>query len=243
MPLSIASDLPPAATVTDIETTAGLARAHIYPVPHGVPRASIVLGHSAGAGLQSPELVAVAQDLPGFGIEVVLVEQPWLVAGRRVADPAAKLDSSWVQAVSALRRSGVGLRRLVVGGRSAGARVACRTVLSTKAEAVVAFAFPLRNPRNREASRAGELAAAAAVVPVTVIQGTRDAYGEPADVATSAAELGQRVLTIAVPFADHSFALSARATITGHEARIVIVEAARRVILHRRGNVGPLLAR
>ena len=165
----IPAPLPDNAVISEIETSDGPARAHLFTVAHGVPRASLVLGHGAGAGIDSPELASLAADLPQYGVEVVLIEQPWLVAGRKVADPAAKLDTNWVQAVTALRRSGVGLRHLVVGGRSTGARVACRTVTGTNPDAVIAFAYPLRPSRKETDSRAAELAEAAKTVPVTVI--------------------------------------------------------------------------
>lgn len=238
----IAVGLPEPSRVEEIDTSSGPARASFFAPVRGLPRASLVLGHGAGRGIDSPDLITLAAALPAEGIEVVLVEQPWLVAGRKIADGKAKLDNSWVQVISDLRRSGVGLRSLTLGGRSAGARVACRTVGTLQPDAVLCLAFPLLEPREGK-SRAEELAAAAALVPVTVIQGAHDAYGEPADVATSVAELGQRALTISVPFCDHQFSMSHRALITDSEARLILAGAARLSVLQRRRNAGPLLMR
>jgi len=228
--------------VEEIATSYGPARTHHFEVPYGVPRASLILGHGAGAGPRAPDLSVLAAGLPAFGIEVVLAEQPWHVAGRPVAAHRNELDAAWIEIVSALRRSGVGLRRLAVGGRSSGARVACRTVEATKPAAVLCLAFPL-SPGGQRPDRGAELAAAAAYAPTTVIQGTRDRFGGPPDVAAVVAAHGQRLLTVAVPFCDHSFHLSATATITDAEARMVIVEVARRAVLRSSGNSGPLLER
>lgn len=229
--------------VDDVATSHGKARAHVFTVPHGVPRASLILGHGAGAGVGSPDLQTLADGLPRYGIEVVLVEQPWHVAGNPVAAHKQVLDAAWVEAVAALRRSGVGLRRLVVGGHSAGARVACRTVEHTRPTAVLCLAFPLQPPGPDKPDRGEELALAAAHAPTTVIQGTEDRFGGPPEVAAAVAEHGQRVLAVAIPFLDHSFSLRSGATITDSEARMILIEASRRAVLRSAGNTGPLLER
>jgi predicted alpha/beta-hydrolase family hydrolase len=226
--------------VEDMETGVGLGRGHIFAVPSGVPRASLLLGHSS-TGIASPDLSTLAAGLPPLGIEVVLVEQPWSVAGRGTAPEITQLDQAWLDMVADLRRGGVGLRRLAVGGRGAGARVACRTARQVGPSAVLSLAFPLAVRRDEE-DRAAELAAAAEVAPVTVVQGTEDKLGGPADIAIAVSEHGQRVLTVGIPFLDHDFTLPARATITDSEARLVLLESARRTVL-RSGNTGPLLAR
>ena len=163
------------------------------------------------------------------------------------AKPAAPskslLDEAWVEIVADLRRGGVGLRRLAVGGRGSGARVACRTAARTKPDCVFCTAFPLDPSRQGNKDRGEEIAAAAAVVPVTIIQGTADRFGGPPEVAASVAQHGQRVLTVGIPFLDHTFNLAEKATITDSEARLILVEAARRAVLRGAGNTGPLLAR
>lgn len=230
--------------VEDIETTVGLARAHVYAVPWGVPRATLILGHGAGGGVSAWDLQLLAGELPALGVDTILIEQPWRVAGKRVAEAKPRLDAAFRESVTSLRRSGVGLRRLLVGGRSTGARVACRTAADVGAAGVLCLAFPLHRPgHSADPRRVAELAVAGQVAPVTVIQGERDSFGRPAAVADAAADAGLRSVVVAVPWADHSFKLPKRATITREEAALVIVEAVRRAVLHRSGNGGPLLAR
>jgi predicted alpha/beta-hydrolase family hydrolase len=140
-------------------------------------RGSLVLGHGAGGTVEAPDLQAVAAAAHRDGWHVALVTQPYRAAGRRAPAPAAQLDTAWLAVCAALRR-GAG-PRLVVGGRSSGARVACRTAAAARADAVLALAFPLLAPRRggEPASRADELDAAG--VPVLVVQGERDRFGVP----------------------------------------------------------------
>ena len=113
--------------VLEIQTPDGPARASVHTVAHGGPRATLVLGHGIGRGVDAPDLAAIAAELPLDGIEVVLVEQPWVVRGARIGGRPEVLDAAWLACMKDLRTRGIGVRRLVVGGRSAGARVACRT--------------------------------------------------------------------------------------------------------------------
>lgn len=141
--------------------------------PAEQPRATLVLGHGAGGSrATAPDLQALADALPGYGISVILHEQPWKVAGKRVAPAPATLDAAWVADVTELPGP------LVVGGRSAGARVACRTAAQVGALAVVALAFPLHPPGRPEKTRVAELDVG---VPLRVVQGTSDAFGRPAE--------------------------------------------------------------
>ena len=156
--------------VRDVATEVGVARVHVDEGPH--PRARVLLGHGAGGGVDAPDLVALATHLPGAGVGVWRVEQPWRVAGRRVAPAPATLDRAWLEIAAEVPRQGP----LVVGGRSAGARVACRTAAAVGADAVVALAFPLHPPGRPERSRAGELDVD---VPLLVVQGASDAFGTP----------------------------------------------------------------
>jgi len=166
-------------TVVEIETPHGPARAH----HHGVesPRAALVLGHGAGGGVGSRDLVAVTEVATSEGITTVLVEQPYRVAGRRSPAPARQLDASWLAVVEHLAAGELHGLRLVVGGRSLGARVACRTAAMVGAHAVLCLAFPLVPPRRASgkppASRLPELDEVA--VPVLVVQGERDPFGMP----------------------------------------------------------------
>lgn len=156
-----------------IDTPKGPARVHRRPAAdEHSPVATLVLGHGAGGSVEAPDLQAVAAAATAAGIEVVLVEQPYRVAGRRSAAPAPQLDVAWEAVIAQL---GLGSAPLFVGGRSSGARVACRTAASTGATGVICLAFPLITPKG--ASRQEELDGAS--VPVLVVQGESDRFGLP----------------------------------------------------------------
>ena len=160
-----------------IDTPSGTARVFRHPV--AVPRALLVLGHGAGGGVGAPDLTAATAAAREAGVEVALVEQPYRVAGRKVPSPAAQLDAAWLAVISALRSSGHELP-LFTGGRSSGARVACRTAGATGASGVLCLAFPLFAPARRDGvrpSRQAELDDAG--VPVLVVQGLTDPFGMP----------------------------------------------------------------
>jgi predicted alpha/beta-hydrolase family hydrolase len=141
--------------------------------PSGPALGLLVLGHGAGGGVDAPDLVAVHDAAVVAGVRVALVTQPYRVAGRRAPAPAGHLDEAWVSVVSALR---VPELPLIVGGRSSGARVACRTATTLGAAGVLALAFPLHPPGKPEKSRAGELPDA---VPTLAVNGDRDPFGVP----------------------------------------------------------------
>lgn len=164
----------------ELDTPHGKARVFIRPVDR--PVAALVLGHGAGGGVTSPDLSASAQAAESLRITVVLVEQPYRVAGRRSPAPAAQLDRSWLAVIAQLRDSTLRGLPLIAGGRSSGARVACRTAAESRAIAVLCLAFPLHAPgrgNDPSKSRLGELDAV--TVPVLVVQGERDPFGMPPD--------------------------------------------------------------
>jgi len=166
-----------AAGPLQLRTDHGRANVHLHRVMH--PRAALVLGHGAGGGVGARDLLAVTEAALAERITVGLVEQPYRVAGRRSPSPAAQLDRAWTQVIAQLRESELQTLPLIVGGRSSGARVACRTAAATTAIAVLCLAFPLQPPRkvNPPPSRLPELDAVA--VPLLVIQGERDPFGMP----------------------------------------------------------------
>lgn len=166
--------------VLHIDTPHGPARAHATE-PDGPVRGTLLLGHGAGGGIEAPDLVAVAGAAAAAGWRVVRVEQPWRVAGRRLAPAPPRLDEGWAAVLVALGAARRLTGRLVVGGRSAGARVACRTAAGHRASGVLALAFPLHPPGKPEKSRAEELTAVP--VPLVVVQGETDAFGGPEEVA------------------------------------------------------------
>jgi predicted alpha/beta-hydrolase family hydrolase len=166
--------------VREVETPLGLARAHVTEAD-GVARGTLVLGHGAGGGVESPDLVAVTAAASAAGWRVIRVEQPWRVAGKRIAAAPPRLDEGWRAVLDDLRADGILTGPLVVGGRSAGARVACRSADEQGAAGVLALAFPLHPPGKPEKSRAAELTGVS--VPLVVVQGERDASGRPEEVA------------------------------------------------------------
>ncbi len=167
----------------EIDTPHGPARVHLHcPARSAKPRGALVLGHGAGGGVSAPDLVAATEAALAEGWAVALVEQPYRVAGRRAPAPARQLDAAWIAVVERLRAREPRELPLVAGGRSSGARVACRTAAATGASAVLCLAFPLRPPARRGASapppdRLPELDAVR--VPVLVVQGVNDRFGIP----------------------------------------------------------------
>jgi predicted alpha/beta-hydrolase family hydrolase len=173
-----------------VDTTRGPARVHADEASD--PRWLLVLGHGAGGGVEAPDLVALAAALPPLDTSVWRVEQPWRVAGRRVAPTPSTLDEAWLQVLASVPAGS----RVVVGGRSAGARVACRTASALGAEGVLVLAFPLHPPGRPHKSRASELTAVQ--VPTLVVQGQSDPFGRPGEMPT-----GPHLRVVGVP-GDHS---------------------------------------
>ena len=204
-----------AARLIDVPTPLGPARAHLWAPPGtragaGTVAGRLVLGHGAGGGIGAADIVRARDAALAGGWEVVLVEQPWRVAGKRIAPAPARLDVGWLavmEVLAGLDAAGTG-RPLVVGGRSAGARVACRTAHQVGARAVCCLAFPLHPPGRPERSRAAELAAPGEEgIGVLVVQGEKDPFGGPGEV-TALGLAGVDV--VAVP-GDHTLARTAAA--------------------------------
>jgi hypothetical protein len=159
----------------EIATPHGPAKAHLHLADE--PPGALVLGHGAGGGVNAPDLAAATEAARSLGITVALVEQPYRVAGRRSPAPARQLDAAWLAVIEELAAGQLRGLPFVVGGRSAGARVACRTAAETGAVAVLCLAFPVHPPGRPEKSRLEELDAV--TVPTLVVQGERDPFGMP----------------------------------------------------------------
>lgn len=206
-----------------VPTPGGDARLWLHP-PTGAARCLLVVGHGAGRGADTPDLLALAEGLPPVGVAVVRADQPWVVAGRKVAGPPAQLDTAWLALVpqaQALLAEGV---PLVVAGRSAGARVACRTASELGAAGVVGLAFPLHPPGRPERSRIDELDGSG--IRTLVVQGERDAFGGPAEVEAALGAGGRTpVEVVPIPWADHSFRVAAKAPVTAAETLTRVVAA------------------
>ena len=159
-----------------IETPHGPARVHLD--APGDPCGLIVLGHGAGGGVGAPDLVRAELEARKAGMATALVEQPYRVAGRRSPAPAKQLDAAWIAVIEELRADDLVDGLVIAGGRSSGARVACRTAAASGADAVLCLAFPEHPPGKPEKSRQEELDAVR--VPVLVVQGQSDPFGMPA---------------------------------------------------------------
>ncbi|MFC9854794.1 alpha/beta hydrolase family protein [Streptomyces prasinus] len=232
---------PSAGTVETVETDAGPARVTWHPA-RPVARLVLALGHGAGGGIEARDLRALAAVLPAHGVTVALVEQPWRVAGKKVAPAPKTLDTGWRGLWPALTKPGL---PVIAGGRSAGARVACRTAGELGAHAVLALGFPLHPPGRPEKSRADELLGTG--VPTLVVQGGNDPFGRPAEFpgyergratallpdarfresarARTVAGEGWTYELVEVAHGDHGLAVPKRADITQEEALTVVTDA------------------
>jgi uncharacterized protein len=180
-----------------IDTPRGPAEVQITD-PAGAAVSLLVIGHGAGGGVNAPDIVRVHDTAVAAGVRVARVTQPYRVAGRRAPAPANQLDEAWLAVVRELAREPDRTARLseepasrragrlsgepdrplplLVGGRSSGARVACRTAAELGAAGVLCLAFPLHPPGRPERSRAAELPAD---LPTLVVNGDRDPFGIP----------------------------------------------------------------
>jgi uncharacterized protein len=199
-------------TVRVVGTPHGEGRLHVRRARR--PVVTLLLSHGAGGGVDAPDLQALAEALPAQGMNVLLFEQPWRVAGRKIATPPASLDAGLHAAAEAVRVR----TPMVVGGRSAGARSGARCARSLGAVGCLALSFPLHPPGRPERSRVDELTGAG--VPLLVVQGERDPMGRPDEFP----DLPTLDLAV-VPEADHGLRVPARAPITQEEALGIVVES------------------
>ncbi|KUO17099.1 alpha/beta hydrolase family protein [Streptomyces dysideae] len=199
-------------TIESVETDAGTARITWHPAKKA--RLVLAVSHGAGGGIEVRDLQALARVLPAHGVTVALVEQPWRVAGKKLAPAPKSLDVGWRGLWPALAKPGL---PVISGGRSAGARVACRTAVELGARAVLALGFPLHPPGRPEKSRAEELLGAG--VPTLVVQGGNDPFGKPEEFPDGAYEL------VEVPYGDHGFAVPKRAPLDQGRALAIITES------------------
>ncbi|WP_326658051.1 alpha/beta hydrolase family protein [Streptomyces sp. NBC_00385] len=192
-----------------VDTEPGTAR--ITWLPAEKPRLLLALGHGAGGGIEARDLKALAAALPAHGVSVALVEQPWRVAGKKLAPAPKTLDTGWRGLWPALAAPGL---PVVAGGRSAGARVACRTAAELGARAVLALSFPLHPPGRPEKSRADELLGSG--LPTLVVQGGNDPFGKPAEFPPGEYQMAE------VPHGDHGFAVPKRSGLTEDRAMEIL---------------------
>ncbi len=198
----------------------------------GETAAILVLGHGAGGGPNAMDLELLGRHLPEMGTTVVRFEQPWRTAGRRIAGPPAQLDEAWLAATHWLLSQPWGTAPLFVGGRSAGARVACRTANVLQPLGIVCLAFPLHLPGQPEKSRIGELLAPGA--PRLVLQGSSDAFGKPAEIRDAVGN-ASGIRLVELPGADHSFRVAKSAAVPLADVRALVLREVSGFVASRLG--------
>src|SRR4051794_39488635 len=199
-----------------------MPRERLVPTPQGDarlvvrrakrPLATLVLTHGAGGGIDAPDLLRLARTLPQQEVSVTLVEMPWRLQGKKLAPRPELIDQSFLAVMNSMRMRSP----LIIGGRSAGARSACRIARSVGAKGVLALSFPLHPPGRPERSRLSELLGAR--VPSLVIQGEHDPFGAPE-------EFPDHVDLAVVPSGDHSLRVPKAAQIDQDDAMAVVLEA------------------
>ena len=179
------------------------------------PIATLVLTHGAGGGIGAADLLRLARTLPQQGVSVTLVEMPWRVQGKKVAPRPELIDQAYLAVLNSMRMRSP----LIVGGRSAGARSACRIAHTVGAKGVLALSFPLHPPGRPEKSRLEELRGAG--VPTLVIQGEHDTMGRPEEFPGDLDHVDFAV----VPGGDHGLRVPRSAGITEAEAMGIVLES------------------
>ena len=202
--------------IIDVPTSLGPGRLTVSAADE--PRAVLWLGHGAGGGIGAADLAALASRLPVLGITVARYEQPWRVAGKKIAPRPVNLDIAWRETAPVVAELAAGLP-IIMGGRSAGARVGCRTAGELGAAAVVCLAFPLHPPGKPEVTRLEELLQPD--VPVLVLQGDRDTFGTAADLATDAAG-HDNIRVVDVPGADHGMKVLKSSPLTAADVAALV---------------------
>jgi|SRR6188472_1231066 len=214
-----------ASTVVPVDTPQGPGRLFLDLANR--PSSILVLGHGAGGGVGSADLELLARSLPDLGTSVLRFEQPWRTAGRTAGTSPPRLDEAWIVALDWLTEQEWARQPLVVGGRSAGARVACRTAPQTDAAAVVCLAFPLHPPGRPEKSRVSELLTP--TVPRLDLQGSKDSFGT-ADQIRAAIGDTSGITVVELPGADHSFRIEKSAAFTPADLCMTLVTEVSRFI-------------
>ena len=212
-------------TVIAVDTPQGPGRWYVDPAEQ--PRSLLVLGHGAGGGVGAADLELLATSLPALGTTVVRFEQPWRTAGRTAGAAPPKLDEAWRAALGWLVAQEWAQHPLLVGGRSAGARVACRTASETNPAAIVCLAFPLHLPGRPEKSRIAELLAPSA--PRLVLQGSKDSFGTPQEIRT-AIGTAEGIKLVELPGADHSYRIGRSSDFTAADLRVTVVTEVSRFV-------------
>jgi uncharacterized protein len=214
-----------ATTVIPVNTPQGPGRLFVDLAER--PSSILLLGHGAGGGVGAADLDVLARNLPDVGTSVVRFEQPWRTAGRSAGAPPPRLDEAWRAALDWLTGQEWAGHPFVVGGRSAGARVACRTASDTHPRAIVCLAFPLHPPGRPDKSRLEELLAP--TVPRLVLQGSKDTFGTAEEI-SAAIQDDPDITVVELPGADHSFRIAKSSPFTAADLRMTLVTEVGRFI-------------
>ena len=190
-------------TIVPLDTPQGQARFFVDLADR--PVSILVLGHGAGGGVGAADLELLARRLPPLGITVARFEQPWRTAGRKVGAPPPRLDEVWITALRWLQEQEWAQQPLVAGGRSAGARVACRTASDTNAAGILCLAFPLHLPGQPEKSRLAELLTP--TQPRQVVQGSNDSFGTAEELRAAIGKVAGITL-VELPGVGHSYRIA-----------------------------------
>jgi uncharacterized protein len=212
-------------TVTAVDTPQGPGRLYLDLAEQ--PSSLLVLGHGAGGGVSAADLELLATSLPALSTSVVRFEQPWRTAGRTAGAPPPKLDEAWRAALDWLAAQEWAQHPLLVGGRSAGARVACRTASDTNPAAIVCLAFPLHLPGRPEKSRVAELLLP--TVPRLVLQGSKDSFGSAEEIRVAIGDT-EGISIVELPSADHGYRIAKSSAFTPAELRTTLVAEVSRFI-------------
>lgn len=213
-------------TITSVETPLGPGRFFLDLAAD--PSAVLVLGHGAGGGIDAVDLEFLARGLPGLGVSVARFEQPWRTAGRKIAVAPPQLDQAWIPALRWLQAQPWASARCFTGGRSAGARVACRTATELGVVGVVCLAFPLHPPGKPERSRLAELLDPD--VPRLVLQGTNDAFGGAEEVRLAVGD-APGITLVELPGADHSYRVAKASPFTADDLRARVLDQVARFVV------------
>jgi uncharacterized protein len=223
-----------ASTIVPVDTPPGPGRWFLDLADQ--PNSILALGHGAGGGVGSSDLELLARSLPGRGTSVLRFEQPWRTAGRKTGAPPPRLDEAWVAALEWLTSQEWAQSPVVVGGRSAGARVACRTAAQTNPLAIVCLAFPLHPPGRPEKSRVAELLTPN--VSRLVMQGSKDSFGTAHEIRTAIGEAAG-VTVVELPDVDHGFRSGKSSALTPADLGMTLITQVSRFIAAELGITTP----
>jgi hypothetical protein len=187
--------------------------------------ACLVLAHGAGAGQRHPFMVTVARGLAERGVDVVTFDFPYMAQKRRVPDKAPVLEASFRETVAEAKQRVGPERRLFVGGKSLGGRMATHLAAEGLADlqGVVLLGYPLHPPGKPEQPRVAHLPRI--TVPVLIVQGDRDAFGTPDEVRPAFASLGTRATLHVVEGGDHSLRVPRSAAVSQQDVYNGVLDA------------------